>query len=207
MIDPEDLMIPGSPQIQNRIELSALGALGRTMAEIIELRLAELRSTPVLGAYDAIHLQQIHARIFQDLFPWAGQFGASELSSSLNKLFDKLARENRLKGLDPELWSKRSTEYFTEIVDIDPFVAGTDLATLEFFRELATENNMNLRSSNAMTEPAHQWLQLHLQGTQSNNIRRILMLAVDPYPSSSRQSRDLETRNALELVAPPDAFP
>src|SRR3954466_179275 len=114
-------------------------AFDRTTAETIAVRLADLRSAPVPGAYDAIHLQQIHARIFQDLFPWAGQFRAPESSSSLDTLFDKLARENRLKGLDPDVWSKRSAEYFTEIVAIEPFVGGTELSSMEFFRELAGE--------------------------------------------------------------------
>ena len=111
----------------------------------------------------------IHARIFQELFPWAGQFRAPESSSSLDTLFDRLARENRLKGLDPDVWSKRSTEYFTEIAAIEPFIGGTDLASLEFFRELASENNLTLRWTNAMSEPSRDEMQSHLQQAQSNN--------------------------------------
>ena len=201
MIEPEDLMIPGNSPIHSRIEIPAPGALGRAMAETIAVRLAELRSVPVPGAYDAIHLQQIHARIFQDLFPWAGQFRAPESSSSLDTLFDRLARENRLRGLDPDAWSKRSTEYFTEIVAIEPFVGGTELVSLEFFRELATESNMALRWSNAMTAPSHEEMQSHLQKAQSNNLRRILMLAVDPYPRV-RRCRVPEGRDLFELITP-----
>jgi fido (protein-threonine AMPylation protein) len=137
---------------------------------------------------------------------WAGQFRALESSSSLDTLFDRLARENRLRGLDPDIWSQRSTEYFAEVAVIEPFIGGTDLASLEFFRGLATENNMALRWSNAMTEPSHEEMRSHLQEAQRNNLRRILMLAVDPYPSSARTSQGLEARNPLELVAFPDAF-
>ena len=205
MIEPDDLTIHGSP-IHNRLEISASGMPDRVVAETMAVRLAELRSAPVLGAYDSIHLQQIHACIFQDLFPWAGQFRAPESFSSLDTLFDRLARDNRLKGLDPDLWSKRSTEYFTEIAAIEPFIGGTELASLEFFRELASENNLTLHWSNAMSEPSHEEMQAHLQQTQSNNFRRILILAVDPYPSMVRPSRGLETRNPLELIASPDAF-
>jgi cell filamentation protein len=191
LIEPEDLIIQGSP-IHNRLEVSAQGAPDRVTAETIAARLTELRSRPVPGAYDAIHLQQIHAHIFQTLFPWAGQLRTPESSSSLDTLFDRLARENRLRGLDPDTWSKRSTEYFVEIAAIEPFIGGTEPASLEFFRELASENNLTLRWTNAMSEPFHDEMQSHLQQTQSSNLRRILMLAVDPYPSSVRPSRGLE---------------
>lgn len=205
MIEPEDLIIQGSP-IHDRTENSAPSALDRAMAGTIAGRLAEFRSEPVPGAYDSIHLQQIHARIFRDLFPWAGQFRTPESPSSLDTLFDRLARENRLKGLDPDVWSKRSTEYFTEIVAIEPFVGGIDLASLEFFRQLASENNMTLRRLNAVTEPSHEEMQSQLQRTQNHNLRRVLMLAVDPYPSSGRPSRDPESRNPLEIIASLDGF-
>ena len=204
MIEPEDLIIHSSP-IHNRLENSAPGALDRAVAGTIAARLAELRSAPVPGAHDSIHLQQIHVRIFQDLFPWPGQFRATESSSSLDTLFDRLARENRLKGLEPAIWSKRSTEYFAGIMAIEPFVGGTELASLEFFRELASENNMTLRW-NAMSKPSQEEMQAYLQQTQSNTLRRILMIAVDPYPSSARPSRGLEARNPLELIASPDGF-
>jgi cell filamentation protein len=200
LIEPEDLIIPGNSSIHNRLAFYTPGALDRAMAETIALRLAELRSAQVFGAYDSIHLRQIHARIFQDLVPWAGQFRAPESSSLLDATLDRLARENRLKGLDPDGWSKRSTEYFTEVVAIEPFVGGTQLASLEFFRELATENNMALRWSNAMSEPPHEEMQSQLQRTQSHNLRRILMLAVDPYPSSVGPSRVLEGRNMFERI-------
>jgi len=206
LIDPEDLIRPGNEPIHNRLAISASGTLDRPMAETIAFRLAEFLSVPVPGAYDSIHLQQIHARIFQDLFPRAGQFRAPESSSSLDTLFDRLARENRLKGLDPDVWSKRSTEYFTEIVAIEPFIGGTELASLEFFRELASENNMTLRRLNAVSEPSHEEIQSQLQRTQSHNLRRVLMLAVDPYPTSASPSRGLEARNPLEHIASPDGF-
>jgi fido (protein-threonine AMPylation protein) len=206
LIEPEYLIIQGSP-IHDRPEDSSPSAVDRAFVGTIAARLAEFRSVSVPGAYDSVHLQQIHARIFQDLFPWAGQFRAPESSSSLDALFDRLARENRLKGLDPDVWSKRSTEYFTEIVAIEPFIEGTDFASLEFFRELASENNLTLHRRNGRSELSHDELQSHLQEAQSNSIRRILMLAVDPYPSIKRamgSREDHKTRDritALDLVS------
>lgn len=202
MIEPEDLMIQGISALHNGRAVDAPNALDQAAAETIAVRLSDLRLRSVPGAYDSSHLQQIHARIFQDLFPWAGQFReAPSLTSSLDVLFDRLARDNRLKGLDVEAWSKRSTEYFSELAVIDPFIDGNELASLEFFRQLASENNMTLRSVDVMSEPSPDELQLQLQRTQSNNLRRILMLAVDPYPTV-RSSPALDGRNIFELVVP-----
>ena len=127
MIEPEDFMIPEISALHNRRAFDATSALGQAAGETIAARSSDLRLRPVPGAYDSSNLQQIHARIFQDLFPWAGQFReqqSSSLNSSLDMLFDRLARENRLKGLDGDAWSKRSAEYFSQLSAIEPFIDG-----------------------------------------------------------------------------------
>lgn len=204
MIEPEDFMIPVISALHNRRAIDTTSSLDQIAAETIPARLSDLRLRPVPGAYDSSHLQQIHARIFQDLYPWAGQFRiqqSSSLTSSLDMLFDRLARENRLKGLDGDAWSKRSTEYFSQLSAIEPFIDGNELASLEFFRQLATENNMTLRSVNGISQRTSDEMQSQLQRTQSNNLRRILMLAVDPYPAV-QPNRVSEGRNVLELIVP-----
>jgi fido (protein-threonine AMPylation protein) len=203
LIDPEDLIVPGNPSIHNRLAIEAPAAFDRATEEIIAARLSQLESNPVVGAYDATHFQHIHERIFEGVFPWAGKLRepqSSDLTSSLDVLFDKLARENRLKGLDGDAWLKRSTEYFSELSAIEPFIGGNELASLEFFRQLASENNMTLRILTGMGEPCNDQLQSQLQ-TQSNNLRRILMLAVGPYPPV-RPSRVLGGWNLFELTDP-----
>jgi cell filamentation protein len=204
LIEPDDLIIPGEFSIHNRLATSVPGAIDRGTVEIIAVRMSQLESRPVVGAYDAIHLQQIHARIFEGLFPWAGKLRdlqSSALTSSLDVLFDRLACENRLKGLDGDRWSKRSTEYFSELSAIEPFIGGNDLASLELFRQLASENNMTLCYAHEISEPSLDELQSQLQRTQSNNLRRTLMLAVDPNPTV-RPSQVLEHRDMLELFIP-----
>jgi cell filamentation protein len=205
LIEPEDLIIPGNISIHNRLAIDAPDAFDRATAEIIAVRMSQLESRPVVGAYDAIHLQQIHARLFEGVFPWAGKLRepqSSELTASLDVLFDRLARENRLKGLDGDTWSKRSTEYLGELTTIEPFIDGNELASLEFFRQLAGESNMTLRHVNGRSEPMSDELQAQLQRrTQSSNLRRTLMLAVDPY-ASVQPNRVFKGRDALELITP-----
>ncbi len=155
MIEPEDLIFPDATTNPAKIAIRESGALIQANVNSIASKLAGLESMPVIGAFDANHLQQIHARIFEDALPRAGQLRelrSSSLSSSLDTLFDRLARENRLKGLELDQWSKRAREYLHGIERINPFDEGSDIASIELFRELATENGLALCWSPTLTE-------------------------------------------------------
>ena len=124
----------------------------------------------------------------------------SSLSSSLDSLFDRLARENRLKGLELDEWSKRATEYLHGIERINPFDEGSDIASIEFFRELATENGLTLRWAPTLTESSRDELQAQIQNLQSDNLRRLLILAVDPDLSKRKSLPSRDRNNSLDLI-------
>ncbi|HEY3706367.1 MAG TPA: hypothetical protein VGL22_14995 [Terracidiphilus sp.] len=202
MIEPEDLMFPDTTAHPSKLAIRESRALNQVNADSIAYKLTGLESTPVIGAFDANHLQQVHARIFEDAFPRAGQLRQprpSSLSSSLDSLFDKLASENRLKGLELEEWSKRATEYLRGIEWINPFDEGSDLASLEFFRELAIENDLTLRWAPTLMESSKDELQAQIQNLQTNNLRRLLILAVDPDLSKRKSIPGRDRRNSLDL--------
>jgi cell filamentation protein len=202
MIEPEDLIFPDTTAHPSKLAIRESEALNQANVDSIASKLAVLESMPVIGAFDANHLQQIHARIFEDVFQRAGQLRQqrpSSLSSSLDSLFDKLARENRLKGLELDKWSKRATEYLHGIERINPFAEGSDIASIEFFRELATENGLTLRWSHTLNQPATDELQVETQTLQSNNLRRLLILAVDSDLSKRESISGREIHNSLYL--------
>lgn len=206
MIEPEDLMIPGTATDRSEFALSAPGAVNQTTLRPIAANLSALESAPVIGAFDANHLQQIHSRIFQDVLPQAGQLRTprpSSLSSSLDRLFDRLARENRLKGLELDAWSKRATHYWHEIELINPFEEGSDLASAEFVRELASENGITLHWATSLAQSSETELQLQAQTLQSANLRRLLILAVDPDLSKRKPVPGRDRSSSLELFPLP----
>ena len=166
----------------------------------IASKLKALESTPVIGAFDANHLQEIHAQIFQDTLPRPGQLRLprpSSQSSSLDSLFDRLARENRLKGLELDAWLGRATDYLHGIERINPFDKGSGLASIELFRELATENGLTLRWAPTSMESSRVELQAQIQNLQSDNLRRLLILAVDPELSKCESSPGRDQFNSL----------
>jgi cell filamentation protein len=203
VIEPEDLIFPDTTADPLTLGIRESGALNHATADSIAQKLTRLESKPVIGAFDANHLQEIHARIFQDALPRAGQLREprpSHLSSSLDSLFDKLARENRLKGLEVDEWSKRATQYLHGIERINPFEEGSNIASVEFFRELATEHSLTLSWPPTLMESLMNELHVQIQNLQSGNLRRLLILAVDPDLSKRTSLPSRDRNNSLGLI-------
>jgi cell filamentation protein len=117
-----------------------------------------LRSNPVMGCFDATHLREIHARIFQNIYPWAGEFRQVNMRRSASYYFAmvqfmetnlkntlaKLAAENHLKGLDAAAFASRAAYYLGELNTIHPFREGNGRTQREFIRELAAEDGRRI---------------------------------------------------------------
>ena len=113
-----------------------------------------LRGNPVKGCFDATHLKEIHARIFQNIYPWAGEFRQVNLRRSASYYFAmvqfmetnlkstlaKLAAENHLKGLDAAAFASSAAYYLGELNTIHPFREGNGRTQRELIRELAAES-------------------------------------------------------------------
>lgn len=197
MIEPEDLIFPDTATYSSKF------ATSESAMHAVASKLNGLEAAPVIGAFDANHLQQIHARIFEGVLSQPGQLRAprpSSLSSSLDSLFDKLARENRLKGLELDAWSKRATDYLREVELINPFDQGSDVAANELFRELASENGLTLRWACTSMDSSREELQAQIQEFQSNNLRRLLILAVDPDLSKRKLISGWELHNSFDSI-------
>jgi cell filamentation protein len=133
--------------------------LGITDAELLEphiarlsfQRVAELEEHPLPGNFDIQHLRRIHHHIFQDVFPWAGDFREVTTSRtnsfgfpppqllipSLETLFATLKSERHLIGLTPDAFAARAGHYLGEINAIHPFREGNGRTQREFIRTLA----------------------------------------------------------------------
>jgi cell filamentation protein len=117
-----------------------------------------LKINPVKGAFDSAHLKAIHARIFQNIYPWAGEFRQVNLRRSasyyfamvqfmetnLSSTLAKLAAENHLKGLDAAAFASRAAYYLGELNTIHPFREGNGRTQREFIRELAAEDGRRI---------------------------------------------------------------
>ncbi len=113
-------------------------------------RAREIESGAVTGKFDPAHLKAIHRHLFQDVFPWAGEFRvvniskgdsmfgpAVHISAALDDALQKLASEAFLKGLATAGFAQRAAFYLGEINAIHPFREGNGRTQREFIRQLA----------------------------------------------------------------------
>jgi len=203
--DIDDLKIPGTDVFRNKLGITDGHKLASAEADLTAIRLTQLHLKPLVGAFTTEHLQTVHNHIYQDIFAWAGQLrevelrerltrpGAppGEIERALNRVFDRLSSENHLKGYELDEWAERSGYYLAELGDIQPFLAGNELALQEFTRELALENNIWLQWDGITKEQITDELNSALQGSRAANLRRLIMLAFDPEPVKPHHTREL----------------
>jgi cell filamentation protein len=208
MIEDTDITILGTATLKNKLGITDPQQLATAEADFTAFRLVELRIAPIPGGFDSVHLQEIHHHVYQDLYDWAGELRrvdagnrpASEVATSLDAVFDRLARENRLKGSTPEEWSYSASTYIYELGTIRPFLTGNEVALREFADELARKNNLSLQWDTA-PEIGINYAMSHLdQLDQSANIRRMVMLAMDTDPSTLRPSRGTVVERGIERL-------
>lgn len=208
MIEHTDITILGTAALKNKISITDPQQLATAEADFSAFRLAELRIAPVPGGFDSVHLQEIHHHIYQDLYDWAGELRSvdagtrpePDISASLNAIFDRLARENHLKGRGSEEWTHSISMYIYELGIIQPFLTGNEVALREFADELARKNNLSLQWD-ADPVIGTSDVTRHLdQSEQSANIRRMVMLAMDTDPGTLRPSRGTAAERGIERL-------
>jgi cell filamentation protein len=200
MIEHTDFAIIGNAAPKNKLGIIDSPQLAVAEADLTAVRLAELQAAPIRGGFDSVHLQNIHQHIYQDLYDWAGEFRSAEVQTKLNFTFDRLARENHLKGRSTDYWTQSVSAYLYDLGIIRPFLAGNNLALREFANELALKNNLSLRwemsseiaSSAAVTR-------LH-QTEQSASLRRMVMLAMDTDSAAAKPARGTAVDRSIDIL-------
>lgn len=189
MIENTDITILGSTTLKNKLGIMDPKQLASAEAHHTTLRLAELRTAPIRGGFDSVHLQNIHRHIYQGLYDWAGEFRSPDVQTKINGTLDRLARENYLKGRSVDDWTQGASAYLYDLGAIEPFLAGNDIALREFASELALKNNLSLRWETASEIEASDAVNHLHHAEQSANLRRMVMLAMDTDSPSAKSTR------------------
>jgi cell filamentation protein len=202
MNDLAQYTIPGTDVLRNKLGITSAPALAQAEADFTTFRLVELQTKPITGAFTIEHLQRIHQHIFQDLYDFAGELRkvelpdrllrrdipSGEIERSLNKLFDRLSSENKLKDYAMDEWTERSAFYLGQLSKTHPFPIGNGPVLREFADELARENGLALQWDGISREGMDEDLE-SLQMSANSNMRRLILLAMDPDPEKLRPTR------------------
>lgn len=119
-------------------------------------RIYEIARKPLLGNFDAAHLKAIHKHVFQDVFPWAGEFrttvlGKAErlgqpptwftaphlLEHEAQRIFNSLHRMSLLRGLGRKEFAVQAALLLADINKLHPFREGNGRTQRLFLEALA----------------------------------------------------------------------
>lgn len=171
---------PGTDVLRNKAEITNAEDLDAYEGELSTLRSIEILENPIAGQFDLAHLQRIHLALFQDVYDWAGKIRTVDISrgnsrfanvrfieSAANDIFNKLARENWLRGLDADALSKRLAHYLSEINTLHPFREGNGRVQRIFISQLSQSAGYQLDYSDLEQEQIYRAMELAFNGDES----------------------------------------
>lgn len=104
--------------------------------------------------YDLDYLRSIHRRMFGDIFDWAGEFRTTDVHAAgtdihylahaevgprAERLFDELAEQDYLRGLDSFEFCMRLARHWGELARIHPFRDGNTRSQTLYVARLARD--------------------------------------------------------------------
>jgi cell filamentation protein len=151
--------------LNNKFGITNINELQKVESELVNKRLEELKLQPMENKYDIVfdmdYLKSIHQYIFQDVYPWAGEFrenGAvakqrmfSDGSSHIVKYSNSMFLENNINNTLQELledlnygYCKDKKEFcdklgnlYIKLDYLHPFAEGNSRTLREFTRQIA----------------------------------------------------------------------
>lgn len=192
--EDDPYLLPHSTCLINKLGMHDTTALNEAEAAITQITLAELVRYPVQGEFDLLHLQEIHKRIFTDLYPFAGELRTVDImkggklflphmliEEKATALFSQLAEEQQLRGLGLVGFAERAGYYLGEINKIHAFREGNGRTQRVFVDQLAKQNDFYIEwqaiSGEAMGEACRE---ARLDDGNNRKLQRLIALNIKP---------------------------
>lgn len=157
---------PGTEVLKNKLNIHKREDLLFYETKITAAKLLSLRRKGVTGDFSVKHFKQIHYTLFEDIYPFAGEFRTENIAKGsfrfaeweyieeqCNILLERLQKENTLQGLNKRAFVGRLSFYMAELNVLHPFREGNGRTIREFIRQLALKNGytLNLTKVDAKT--------------------------------------------------------
>ena len=154
---------PGSTVLRNLPGLRDQAGLARYEYRATWLRRIELYQSPVQGLFDLAHLCEVHRRLFQDVFDWAGELRTVSISKGSTTFFygDWAMADQYVFGyladgpllhdgpITDEVFVANISELLARINDLHPFREGNGRAQRAFLDQVAGHSGRILSWRNA----------------------------------------------------------
>src|SRR5215213_9112749 len=149
--DIDSYIDPATGTLRNLLGARTDEELHQLESNVTAAALYRLNLNPVAGSYDLDHLCAIHAELFKDVYPWAGRIRTVEIAKgepfrlaetiveTSNALFNHLAAEDHLRGLDLYSFTDHVSAYYAALNHIHPFREGNGRTQRAFLSQLARD--------------------------------------------------------------------
>lgn len=139
---------PNSTILKNKIGIQDKQLLLDIEVRLTSERLLGLQMNPVKGKFDFKHLCNIHKRIFQDIYIWAGKTRTVDIGKGnlfclvqniqgyASDVFRNYYKECEAVKHDKQQFVHTLTNYYADVNALHPFREGNGRTQREFAREL-----------------------------------------------------------------------
>lgn len=146
-----DYFVDGEIILPNKLGVYDAEDLKKAEEEIVTARMAELTNKPIHDEIDFDMLQNIHKKLFSDIYDFAGKIRTVRIAkgdsvfcypefidAQRQKIFALLKDRNYLKGLEVEAFVRQFAVLTGELIALHPFREGNGRA-IRFFLKLLAE--------------------------------------------------------------------
>jgi len=146
----------GTNTLKNMLGITDDALLHEAERKLVLLRVDELFSGSIKGAFDFSHLKAVHRFLFQDLYEWAGLPRTVAIAktnlfclpqyieSAASDIFQGLKKKKHFLDFDFNTTLEALVNLFADINALHPFREGNGRTQREFIEELAKINGVNL---------------------------------------------------------------
>ncbi|MDR0914637.1 MAG: Fic family protein, partial [Oscillospiraceae bacterium] len=149
---------PNTTVLINKFGIKDDDKLNEVERKLTQVKAVELINHPIKGKFDFKHFCKIHKFLFEDVYEWAGKerqggfmskggtvFARSEfIESMFSEYYEKLEKDNFLKGLSKERFCEKLAYYMAEVNTIHPFREGNGRTTKIYFEQLSEQAGFDL---------------------------------------------------------------
>lgn len=152
----EEYLIPGTDILKNNLGIINKEELKEQEKIIVRKKLAYLYLKPIEGNFDIEHLLNIHKFIFNEIYPFAGEFRTCTMQKNTmflnpdqieNYLKETLNEMNNVFNQDIssiQEFAFKLGSYYYDLIYIHPFREGNGRTIRTFIRDFVIEKSKNM---------------------------------------------------------------
>lgn len=180
--------------LKNKLGITNTKDLNEVEAELAALAVQELLLRKPPTEFSVANLQAIHKEIFQEVYPWAGEFRKvdiakgdtyfekhQDIATKLDSLFEDCKSKNYFKSLPAEEFAQESANFLIQLNLIHPFREGNGRSQRLLLSQMALNAGYKIEwsgvSDSAMKKAC-------IDGAEGNSstMKKLLKLYLEPLP-------------------------